>query len=73
VSAACDGCAVHEAAELARAHDAALLDPRVIALGEMCTCGHDWGDHLVDAPHACEHDGACDRGCAGFVALRGAS
>lgn len=37
---------------------------RLREIAEMCTCGRDRGEHLVDAPHATE-DGAC----AGFTLL----
>ena len=28
---------------------------KVADLAVLCRCGHDRGEHLVDAPHACEH------------------
>jgi hypothetical protein len=44
---------------------AAEVHPDVAALEVLCVyCGHDRGDHLVDAPHTCE--GACP--CLGFAA-----
>jgi hypothetical protein len=36
------------------AGDELELDPRALELEQLCACGHDRGDHLVDAPHACE-------------------
>jgi hypothetical protein len=32
----------------------AEVHPDVAALAAMCVCGHDRGEHLVDAPHTCE-------------------
>jgi hypothetical protein len=28
--------------------------PRVPELAMLCVCGHDLGDHMAEAPHACE-------------------
>ena len=39
------------------------LAREVEALAVLCGCGHDRGDHLVDAPHPCE---ACE--CDRYVA-----
>jgi hypothetical protein len=48
---------------------------RVAELARLCAhCGHDRGDHLVDAPHACEHEfegrdfNQFDCGCPGYLA-----
>lgn len=35
------------------------FDQRVRDLAVLCRCGHDRGEHLVDAPHACEAIDAC--------------
>ncbi len=34
-------------------------DERALELFERCACGCDLGDHLVDAPRACEACGCC--------------
>jgi hypothetical protein len=48
------------------------LAEEVRALAALCECGHDQGDHMVEAPHVCEGDalevdpGQLDCGCTGF-------
>jgi hypothetical protein len=49
-SAQCASAAAILAATVERMHCA-----RVAALGELCRCGHDRGEHLCESPHACEH------------------
>jgi hypothetical protein len=43
-----------------------VLRVKLDELADECTCGHDRGDHMVEAPHECDAS-AC--GCRGFVAL----
>lgn len=46
---------LHAARLLEDAHEA-LYAYRLAELEQLCVhCGHDRGNHLVDAPHACEH------------------
>ena len=48
------------------------LAAEVRALEALCQCGHDRGDHFVDAPHACDgvrldvEPGQFDCDCKGF-------
>lgn len=43
---------------------------RLSALEASCVaCGHDRGTHLVDAPHACDHEGEHACACSGFAGL----
>jgi hypothetical protein len=39
------------------------------ALAEICRCGHDRGDHLVELPHACEHTGESESSDDGATLL----
>lgn len=46
---------LHAARLLEEAHDA-MHAYRLSELEQLCVnCGHDRGEHLVEAPHACEH------------------
>lgn len=57
---------VHRAAgDLFAWLDERALTPKARALAELCVCGVDRGEHLVEPPHATE-----DGGCKGFVADR---
>lgn len=42
------------ARSLAELERVAANDSRLCELAELCTCGHDRGDHLDAQPHACD-------------------
>ena len=42
------------------------LAAEVEALAALCTCGHDRGEHMAEAPHSCEAC-ACSEACPTFT------
>jgi hypothetical protein len=56
-------------ASLASGDHGDVLDPRVRDTFVECECGCDRGDHMHEAPHACE---PCGGTCTGFRARQGA-
>lgn len=65
----------HRASRLASAAFDAAHWKKLAELEALCAhCGHERGDHLTEAPHACEHEeegedfGLSDCGCPGYLA-----